>query len=41
MRQPSTWMTPQRLLMASVLVAIVTIALKTLAWWLTDSVGLL
>ncbi len=33
--------TPQRLLWASVWVAIVTIALKTLAWWLTDSVGLL
>ena len=33
--------TPQRLLWASVWVAIITIALKTLAWWLTDSVGLL
>jgi cation diffusion facilitator family transporter len=32
---------PQLLLRLSVLVAAVTIALKTLAWWLTDSVGLL
>ncbi len=37
----SVWLTPKRLLWASVGVAIVTIALKTLAWWLTDSVGLL
>ena len=35
------WLTPQRLLWASVWVAIITIALKTWAWWLTDSVGLL
>ncbi|APW36680.1 cation diffusion facilitator family transporter [Rhodoferax koreense] len=34
-------LTPQRLLWASVVVAVVTIALKTLAWLLTDSVGLL
>ncbi|MBA4328877.1 MAG: cation diffusion facilitator family transporter [Polaromonas sp.] len=34
-------LTPQRLLWASVLVALVTIVLKTLAWYLTDSVGLL
>ena len=34
-------LTPKRLLWASVVVAVVTIALKTLAWWLTDSVGLL
>jgi cation diffusion facilitator family transporter len=34
-------MTPARMLWASVLVALVTIALKTAAWWLTDSVGLL
>lgn len=33
--------TPQRLLGASVLVAVLTIALKTGAWWLTGSVGLL
>ena len=34
-------MTPTRMLWASVVVALVTIALKTGAWWLTDSVGLL
>lgn len=34
-------LTPQRLLAASILVAVVTIVLKTLAWYLTDSVGLL
>ena len=34
-------MTPKRLLWASVAVAMITIGLKTLAWWLTDSVGLL
>lgn len=34
-------MTPKRMLWASVVVALVTIGLKTLAWWLTDSVGLL
>ncbi|MBX3611166.1 MAG: cation transporter [Hydrogenophaga sp.] len=32
---------PNRLLQASVAVALVTIALKTGAWWVTDSVGLL
>ena len=41
MNSQSPWLTPQRLLGVSVLVALVTIALKTLAWWLTDSVGLL
>ncbi|WP_205737194.1 cation diffusion facilitator family transporter [Acidovorax sp. HDW3] len=35
------WLTPQRLLRASVGVALLTIALKTLAWWLTGSIGLL
>jgi cation diffusion facilitator family transporter len=35
------WLTPRRLMWASVGVALVTIALKTLAWWLTGSVGLL
>ncbi len=35
------WLSPKGLLKVSVLVAIVTIALKTLAWWLTSSVGLL
>ncbi|MCX7691972.1 cation diffusion facilitator family transporter [Tepidimonas taiwanensis] len=34
-------LTPQRLLAVSVGVALATIALKTLAWWLTGSVGLL
>ena len=34
-------LTPQRLLLASVVVAIITIILKTLAWYITDSVGLL
>lgn len=34
-------LTPKRLLMASVVVAIFTIALKTTAWYVTDSVGLL
>ncbi len=33
--------TPKRLLTASVVVALITIVLKTLAWWVTDSVGLL
>jgi cation diffusion facilitator family transporter len=39
-----TWaqrLTPRRLLLASVVVALVTIALKTVAWWVTDSVSLL
>lgn len=35
------WLTPKRLLMASVVVALCTITLKTLAWYVTDSVGLL
>ncbi|TSE20146.1 Ferrous-iron efflux pump FieF [Tepidimonas alkaliphilus] len=34
-------LTPQRLLAASVAVALATIVLKTAAWWITDSVGLL
>lgn len=34
-------LTPRRLLLASVVVALVTIGLKTLAWWITDSVSLL
>lgn len=34
-------MTPQRLLWASIAVAVTTIILKTLAWYVTDSVGLL
>jgi cation diffusion facilitator family transporter len=32
---------PRKLMWASVVVAIMTITLKTLAWWITDSVGLL
>ena len=32
---------PQLLLRASIGVAVLTIAMKTLAWWITDSVGLL
>ncbi|MCW8177477.1 cation diffusion facilitator family transporter [Verminephrobacter aporrectodeae] len=38
---PYRWLTPRHLLWASVAVALVTIALKTLAWYVTDSVGLL
>jgi len=34
-------LTPRGMLWASVLVAVVTITLKTLAWYITDSVGLL
>lgn len=41
MNKLDSWMTPKRMLWASVAVALVTIALKTGAWWLTDSVGLL
>ena len=37
----SKWFSPKGLLWASVVVACITIALKTLAWHLTDSVGLL
>lgn len=36
-----SFLTPRRLLQASVVVAVITITLKTLAWYLTDSVGLL
>ena len=38
---PARFLTPQRLLWASVVVAVITITLKTLAWYITDSVGLL
>ena len=38
---PSQYLTPQYLLRVSVVVAIITITLKTLAWYVTDSVGLL
>jgi cation diffusion facilitator family transporter len=37
----ASFLTPRRLLMASIGVAVITIALKTLAWVVTDSVGLL
>ncbi len=40
----SSWLqrwTPKRLMQASVAVALLTIALKTGAWWVSDSVGLL
>ncbi len=35
------WLTPRRLMAVSVVVALLTIALKTAAWWVTGSVGLL
>lgn len=38
---PDHYLTPQHLLRASVVVAIITITLKTGAWLITDSVGLL
>ena len=38
---PVRFLTPQRLLWASIAVAVITIVLKTLAWYVTDSVGLL
>ena len=41
MRDLMASLTPRRLLMASVAVAVLTIALKTGAWWVTGSVGLL
>ncbi|MEZ0308978.1 MAG: cation diffusion facilitator family transporter, partial [Ramlibacter sp.] len=34
-------LTPEVLLRASIVVAVLTIAMKTLAWWITQSVGLL
>ncbi|MCJ0761804.1 cation diffusion facilitator family transporter [Variovorax terrae] len=37
----SRFLTPRRLLWASVVVALVTIVMKTLAWYITGSVGLL
>ena len=38
---PVRFLTPQRLLWASIAVAVITIVLKTMAWYVTDSVGLL
>jgi len=36
-----SWLTPRRLMATSVVVALLTIVLKTGAWWMTGSVGLL
>ncbi len=36
-----SWMTPRRLMAISIAVALLTILLKTSAWWITGSVGLL
>jgi cation diffusion facilitator family transporter len=41
MRDLLASLTPRRLLMVSVVVAVLTIGLKTMAWWITGSVGLL
>src|SRR5450759_3066436 len=38
---PIRFLTPSRLLLTSVVVAIVNITLKTWAWYITDSIGLL
>jgi cation diffusion facilitator family transporter len=38
---PRLWLSPRRLMGVSVVVALLTIALKTLAWWLTGSAALL
>jgi len=38
---PTRFLTPKHLLWASIAVAVTTIVLKTLAWYITDSVGLL
>lgn len=38
---PDSWLTPQRLMKVSVAVAALTIVMKTAAWYITDSVGLL
>lgn len=41
MNRMAAWLTPHRLMAISVAVALLTIALKAAAWWLTGSVGLL
>jgi cation diffusion facilitator family transporter len=41
LRSAASNLPPQLLLRASIAVAIVTIVLKTVAWWITDSMGLL
>lgn len=38
---PIHFLNPKRLLWTSITVAVITISLKTLAWYVTDSVGLL
>jgi cation diffusion facilitator family transporter len=38
---PTRFLTPSRLLLTSVVVAMITITLKTWAWYITDSIGLL
>lgn len=38
---PDHYLTPKRLLKMSVVVAVITIVMKTAAWYITDSVGLL
>lgn len=40
-RSASSWLTPRSLLRISIVVAVFTIVLKMLAWWVTGSVGLL
>ena len=40
-RTTSSWLTPRSLLRISIVVAVFTIVLKMLAWWVTGSVGLL
>ncbi|MBS0401545.1 MAG: cation transporter [Proteobacteria bacterium] len=40
-RPDSAWLTPHRLMATSIAVAVLTLGFKTLAWWLTGSVGLL
>jgi cation diffusion facilitator family transporter len=39
--RPNAWMSPRRLMIASIAVALLTIGLKTAAWLVTGSVGLL
>lgn len=41
MNAARAWLTPHRLMAASIAVALLTLAAKTAAWWLTGSVGLL
>lgn len=41
MNAARAWLTPHRLMAASIAVALLTLGAKTAAWWLTGSVGLL